>query len=82
MSRLCCIHTKDQGYGLLQLGGTIHIVSTFHREHNVQASTIFYRTPYIRENELITAISIKWSRAKLSCVNCICIKLNNKQADH
>ena len=48
MSRLCCTHTKDRGYGLLQLRGTIHIVSTF-TEHNVQASTIFYRRPYIRE---------------------------------
>ena len=79
MNRLCCIHTKDQGYDLLQLWSTIHIVSTFDTEHNVQASTIFCRTPYIRENELITAISIKWSRTKISCVNCICTKLNNKQ---
>ena len=79
MNRLCCIHTKDQGYDLLQLWSTIHIVSTFDTEHNVQASTIFCRTPYIRENELITAISIKWSRTKISCVNGICTKLNNKQ---
>ena len=59
MSRLSCVHTKDQGYDLLQLWGTIHIVSTFHTEHNVQGSTNLYRKPYIRENELITAISIK-----------------------
>lgn len=55
---------KNQGYPLTQLWGTIHTVSTFHTEHNVQGCTNLYRTPYIRENELITAISIKQMQSK------------------
>lgn len=40
-----------------------------------------YGIPYFGENELITAVSIKQCRAKITNVNCICTKLNSRKTD-